>query len=275
MEGYYICLISVTKIQNDFGFIDEEIFFHKNVCVKGNFPQKGERVLVEATYNANMTTKWNATRVQILPSGGGAGSGVTNRTSNIPSLLGSNAGKGYNAVPPPDRESRFDDIRSRDPRKRELSPVRRSLERSRDRDTRRDTISQESDRKRRREDREKDRDRRHSPDRRDRRPVLPERRRKPAARYMVSIPKISLAMAMADVLELKRRYTNLYVPSDFFNTQIRWIDAFPPNAPYSIQKPCAFHVMSKDVESPFENDALLDPPDADYLFSAKVSVEKC
>jgi hypothetical protein len=260
----------VTKIQSDFGFIDEEIFFHRNVCVKSNFPKIGERVLVEATYNANMSTKWNATRVQVLSGGGSSNSS----RSSIPSLMGS-SGKGYNAVPPPEREreSRFDDARGRDPRKRELSPVRRSPDRHRSpRESRvRDTDSQESDRKRRREDREKDRHR-HSPDaRREARRPVPERRRKPIPRYMVQIPKISLAMVAADVLELKRRYTNLYVPSDFFNTQIRWIDAFPPNSPFSIQKPCAFHVLHKDVESPFENDTVLDPSDADYLFSAKVS----
>lgn len=57
----------VTKVQNDFGFIDEEVFFHKNVC-KGLFPKVGDRVLVEAAYNQNMPFKWNATRVQVLQS---------------------------------------------------------------------------------------------------------------------------------------------------------------------------------------------------------------
>lgn len=69
---------------------------------------------------------------------------------------------------------------------------------------------------------------------------------------------------------MRRRYANLYIPSDFFNTQIKWMDAFPPNIPFSIQKPCSFHIMHKDVEPIYENDAVLDPPDADYLYSAKV-----
>ena len=36
-------------------------------CVKGVLPKVGDRVLVEATYNANMPFKWNATRIQVLP----------------------------------------------------------------------------------------------------------------------------------------------------------------------------------------------------------------
>lgn len=75
----------------------------------------------------------------------------------------------------------------------------------------------------------------------------------------------------ADVLELRRRYTNLYVPSDFFFTEIRWSESFPPDATFSIQKPCTFHIKHRTVDSIKDNDAVLDPPDADYLFSAKVN----
>lgn len=70
---------------------------------------------------------------------------------------------------------------------------------------------------------------------------------------------------------MRRRYSNLYVPSDFFHSQIRWSESFPPHAPFSIQKPCAFHVFHKSVANPnAEEDAVLDPPDADSSFSAKV-----
>ena len=31
-------------------------------------PKAGDRVLVEAQFNANMPFKWNATRIQVLPS---------------------------------------------------------------------------------------------------------------------------------------------------------------------------------------------------------------
>lgn len=73
-------------------------------------------------------------------------------------------------------------------------------------------------------------------------------------------------------MELRRRYTNLYIPSDFFFTEIRWSESFPPNATFSIQKPCAFHIKHRSVESVHENDAVLNPPDVDYLFSAKVRI---
>lgn len=35
-------------------------------CVNGQQPNLGDRVLVEATYNASMPVKWNATRIQVL-----------------------------------------------------------------------------------------------------------------------------------------------------------------------------------------------------------------
>jgi len=56
------------------------------VVAKGLPPVAGERALVDATYNANMPFKWNATRVQVLPS----------ERQNFNSNL-----SGYNAVPPP------------------------------------------------------------------------------------------------------------------------------------------------------------------------------
>ena len=37
-------------------------------CVKGLMPKAGDRVLVEAQFNANLPFKWNATRIQVLPS---------------------------------------------------------------------------------------------------------------------------------------------------------------------------------------------------------------
>lgn len=62
----------------------------------------------------------------------------------------------------------------------------------------------------------------------------------------------------------------MYIPSDFFSTNFRWVDAFPPHMPFALNKPCSFHVMHKDVDPCIENTAVLEPSDADYLFSAKV-----
>lgn len=43
--------------------------------------------------------------------------------------------------------------------------------------------------------------------------------------------------------------------------------------PFTLNKPCSFHVMHKDVDPCNENTAVLEPSDADYLFSAKVCQE--
>lgn len=69
---------------------------------------------------------------------------------------------------------------------------------------------------------------------------------------------------------MKKRYPNLYIPSDFFNTYIRWVDAFPADKPYALNRPCSFHIMYKELDPVTENDAILEPSDADYKFSAKV-----
>lgn len=75
----------------------------------------------------------------------------------------------------------------------------------------------------------------------------------------------------ADVLEVRRRYANIYIPSDFFFSNFRWVDAFPPDKPFTLNKPSSFHIMNKDIEPLVKNEAVLEPPDADYLFSAKVN----
>lgn len=74
------------------------------------------------------------------------------------------------------------------------------------------------------------------------------------------------------MLEIKRRYSNLYIPSDFFVSSFRWVDVFPADRPLTLERPCSFHVMHKDVDAVVENTASHDPPDADYLFSAKVCI---
>lgn len=74
-----------------------------------------------------------------------------------------------------------------------------------------------------------------------------------------------------DVPSLSQRYHNLYIPSDFFNAYVKWGEAFPPQAPFSLNNPCSYHMMNKDIENPYGNDAVLEPSDADYRYSAKVS----
>ncbi|OWK07530.1 CCAR1, partial [Cervus elaphus hippelaphus] len=73
-----------------------------------------------------------------------------------------------------------------------------------------------------------------------------------------------------DMMEQRRRYQNLYIPSDFFDAQFTWVDAFPLSRPFQLGNYCNFYVMHREVESLEKNMAILDPPDADHLYSAKV-----
>lgn len=75
----------------------------------------------------------------------------------------------------------------------------------------------------------------------------------------------------ADIITLKKRYPALYIPSDFFTSRIRWCETFPVTKPFTLNRPCSFHIMHKDCDSYKKNDAIIDPPDLDYTFSAKVS----
>merc|ERR1719430_670793 len=63
---------TVTKLHDNFGFVDDDVFFQTSVC-KGAVPRVQDRVLVEAAFNPNMPFKWNATRVQVLHHQGGGG----------------------------------------------------------------------------------------------------------------------------------------------------------------------------------------------------------
>lgn len=73
------------------------------------------------------------------------------------------------------------------------------------------------------------------------------------------------------MITLRGRYANLYIPSDFFNARFRWTEAFPLHRPFNITAhSCDYHVMHKEVEPLEKSDAIIDPPDADHLFSAKV-----
>jgi hypothetical protein len=247
---------SVTKIQNDIGFIDDEVLFHKNICVNG-VPKVRDLVLVEATFNAKMPFKWNATRVQILSAHQPASA-----ASSSSSMQQDN--KSYNSSAT-QRDSGVDNSRrnryseDRDRRGRDERRAR-SREHTRDDD---------SDRKRRREEERNERDKRTS----ERRETKSPKRRRTAIvpRYNVQMPKISLALLDIDVLEARKRYPNLYVPSDFLFSDNKWTSTFQPQKPFSLNRPCTFHIMKEvnPIDESVEK-TVLDPPDADYSYSAKV-----
>lgn len=73
-----------------------------------------------------------------------------------------------------------------------------------------------------------------------------------------------------DMMELRRRYQSLYIPSDFFDAVFTWVDAFPLTRPFTFGNYCNFHIMHKEVDSLVKNTAVLDPPDANHTYSAKV-----
>ncbi|XP_014276938.1 cell division cycle and apoptosis regulator protein 1 isoform X3 [Halyomorpha halys] len=249
---------TVTKVQDNFGFVDEDVFFQSSCCVKGSSPQVGDRVLVEAVYNANMPFKWNATRIQVL--------------SMQDQRSGQNYGRSqsnYNAVPPPK-------VNSGSPAgNRYGGGGSRFSNASGDRggrgmggNMRRD---EQDSRKRRRDDRDKDDKAKSPPRKRSKSPNRQARRpRRPVPRYSVTVPKTNLNTHEADVVEVKKRYPNMYIPSDFFLSIFQWTETFPIGKPISLDYPCTFHVMHKDVDNIDENNAVLEPPDADYLYCAKV-----
>lgn len=72
------------------------------------------------------------------------------------------------------------------------------------------------------------------------------------------------------MMELRRRYQNLYIPSDFFNAQFTWVDAFPVARPFQLGSYSNFYVIHKEVDPLDKNTAVLDPPDVDHTYSAKV-----
>ncbi|GFT00938.1 cell division cycle and apoptosis regulator protein 1 [Nephila pilipes] len=149
-------------------------------------------------------------------------------------------------------------------RRHNSPPPRR--ERERDRDVRRE---ERRDRYRERERYSPpSRKRSRSPRRTSRSP--PRRRQRTVPRYTVQIPKISLDLKTGNVMELRKRYSNLYIPSDFCAANFLWQDAFPPHRPFAMDHQCNFHIVGKDIEPLFENVAVLEPSDADYTYSAKV-----
>ncbi|TRY60789.1 hypothetical protein DNTS_032221 [Danionella cerebrum] len=134
---------------------------------------------------------------------------------------------------------------------------------------RKDDRSRERGRERRRS-KERSPTRKRSRDRSPRRERSPRWQRRIAPRYTVQFSKFSLDGRNCDVMELRRRYQSLYIPSDFFNAVFSWVDAFPISRPFTFGNFCNFHIMHKEVDSPVKNTAILDPPDANHTYSAKV-----
>ncbi|XP_067931532.1 cell division cycle and apoptosis regulator protein 1-like [Watersipora subatra] len=284
---------TITKISDNFGFVDDDVFFQTSVC-KGGVPKMSDKVLVEATYNANMPFKWNATRIQLVPNQTSLVSAQPQQqafhqaaaqqlnviqqaqlsASGIAPLLNqgmnmqlhhmsgqqSHGRGGYNSSTStgmgkhhsrPDnqsagnRTSRFDQRDRRDERRdRQRSPRRRSR----------------SPPPRRRSRSPKARSRSRSP----------RRKQRTAPRYSITISPLSFDTESCSVLAVKNRYSNMYIPSDFFNLSLDWVKAFPLHRTFPLGNSTRFHICPKDVTplKPFPE--TVDPSDADYAYSAKV-----
>lgn len=76
------------------------------------------------------------------------------------------------------------------------------------------------------------------------------------------------------MMELRRRYQSLYIPSDFFDAVFTWVDAFPLTRPFQLNNACNFHILHKEVDPLAKNTAILDPPDANHTYSAKVRLSE-
>lgn len=76
------------------------------------------------------------------------------------------------------------------------------------------------------------------------------------------------------MMELRRRYQSLYIPSDFFGAVFTWVDAFPLTRPFHLNNACNFHILHKEVDPMVKNTAVLDPPDANHTYSAKVGLSE-
>ncbi|XP_015799866.3 cell division cycle and apoptosis regulator protein 1 [Nothobranchius furzeri] len=136
--------------------------------------------------------------------------------------------------------------------------LRSKEERSRDRD------------RERRRSRERSPTRKRSRDRSPRRERSPRRPRRAVPRYTVQLSKFSLDGSSCDLMELRRRYQSLYIPSDFFNAVFTWVDAFPFTRSFQFGNACNFHILHKEVDPVVKNTAVLDPPDVNHTYSAKV-----
>ena len=74
--------------------------------------------------------------------------------------------------------------------------------------------------------------------------------------------------------DLRRRYANLYIPSDFIRCDFDWVNSIRLEQPMNFAPhPITFHVLHKDVDIPLGEGQQLPPEnpiDADSRFVVKV-----
>uniref|UniRef100_A0A183CCW5 SAP domain-containing protein n=1 Tax=Globodera pallida TaxID=36090 RepID=A0A183CCW5_GLOPA len=102
----------------------------------------------------------------------------------------------------------------------------------------------------------------------------PRRRQRIIPRYHCNVPKQTLHSGELKYAELRKRYTSLYIPSDFIRCKFDWIESIKLETPLQFSPhPIKFHVLHKDVDVPLgegEQLPLENPSDADNRFVVKV-----
>lgn len=99
-------------------------------------------------------------------------------------------------------------------------------------------------------------------------------RSSPANKRRISkalLHNVDLESTSASATELKRRYPNLYIPSDFFHANILWSSAFPPLNPLDLSLAhCAYAVCPREKRLPGARAPAREPFDTSYKYVAKV-----
>uniref|UniRef100_A0A914I943 SAP domain-containing protein n=1 Tax=Globodera rostochiensis TaxID=31243 RepID=A0A914I943_GLORO len=271
----------------------EDVFFQTNV-IRGSIPRVGDRVMVEANFNPSMPFKWNARSIEKIQN-------VEYRQETAPQHTQQYQPLQNRQVQQQNgNSSRWNDRTSRDefpresrrqaplpahrtpPRdaiqKRPLSRLRSPLPR-RSPARRQETTATKREREVRDEveGRERDRDsgRVRSPQSSKRDTASPPRRRQRIIpRYHCNVPKQTLHSGELKYAELRKRYTSLYIPSDFIRCKLDWIESIKLETPLQFSPhPIKFHVLHKDVDVPLGEGEQLpveNPSDADNRFVVKV-----
>jgi len=73
----------------------------------------------------------------------------------------------------------------------------------------------------------------------------------------------------------------MYIPSDFIQSHFAWVKNFPLHRPLNLDHSIGYHILHKEVQRSGiiddlngpSSELLLDQPDCDYRFCAKVTGE--
>ena len=154
-------------------------------------------------YNASMPFKWNATRVTPIPT-----PGTMTNLNNPQARNGGGAQRGFgeqrrSGGGGEQRSGGMNNMRDNRPRDRVRQNDSRPLDKSQFAPPKGLSASRERSARKR----SRTRSRSKSP---------PRRRARHAPRYSVSVPKVCLRFLESNVMDLKKRYSNIYIPSGAF-----------------------------------------------------------